>query len=98
MNFLKRNYYVQSAILGHKYSMGNITLNICKLRKNPERCMIKYYSEHVGGRTHMRLCVCVGGGSTKLANTLTKDIFAALGPHLITWGSASLSGLPFLSS
>ena len=30
-------------ILGHKYTMGNSTLNICRLRENPECCMIKYY-------------------------------------------------------
>ena len=39
----KQNYYI---ILGHKYSMGSIRLNICRPRENPELCMIKYYSQH----------------------------------------------------
>lgn len=29
----KQNYYI---ILGHKYSMGSIRLNICRPRENPE--------------------------------------------------------------
>ena len=69
-------------ILGHKYSMGNSTLNICRLRENPECCMIKYYKRaYRWWKTHE-----TGEGSTKLAISLTKNIFAALGPHLITWG------------
>ena len=46
-------------ILGHKYSMGSITLNICRPRENPKLGMIKYYSQH---RWRKTLEIGRGGG------------------------------------